>query len=194
LPEIAVNRGTKYTGVRLRVNGYSEVKLNDNRATYNDYNTNGSVLMLTSLMMNGTELRNVYVGGLTFDILAATAPNTSPPNNTPLTPVQGLAKIAGTYSFTVTDSTSAQFPINSVINVIITSGGRVQFIAGGFDIGYGDNTTATRVIGTPGSGIESYQLFSANNLQQIGFSQANGSPKNITFTTLLTGFVLTARR
>jgi hypothetical protein len=193
LPEITVNRGSKYTGVRLRVTGYSEVKFNDNRATYNDYITNGSVLMVTSLMMNGTELRNVYVGGLTFDILAATAASTIPSSG-PLTPVQGLAKLAGTYSFTVNQSTSAQFTTNSVINVTITSAGRVQFSAGGFDIGYGDNTVATRVIGTPGSGNESYQLFSANNMQQISFSQANGSPKDITFTTLTTGFVVSGRR
>jgi hypothetical protein len=189
LPEITVNRGTKYTGVRLRVTGYSEVKLNDNRATYDDFITNGSVLMLTSLMMDGVELRNVYVGGLTFDILAATAPSTGP-----LTPVQGLAKLAGTYSFTVNQSTSAQFPRNSVINVTISSAGRVQFSAGGFDIGFADNTVATRVVGTPGSGSESYQLFSANNMQQISFSQANGSPKDITFTTLTTGFVVSGRR
>lgn len=194
IPEITINGSLKYTGVQLRLKGYSELKVNDSRATSNAFNTTGNILTLTSVLVDGVEYKNVYLAGLSFDVLAGTASTTTTTTPTNLTPVQGLAKLAGTYNFTVNQTTSAQFAQGSSIAVTITSDGRIQFSAAGFNIAYGDNTIATRVIGTPGSGSESYQLFSADNMQQIGMSLANGSPASISFTTLTTGFVVAGRR
>ena len=190
IPALTVDGALGVKNVRLQLAQLGSVAVDDGGVSAYGFQSADNSLLLPEVNVSGQIFRNVRLRGPQFTVLGYELDGTTTPVTT-LTPVQGLAKYAGSWTFKVSYGgatlTGGNLSVGQDLTVSIDSNGRISSNEVGFNIAYGDDVNGSnRTSGTLGGGSESYTLTSSDNIRTIFLEIKNGAPARIRSTSIPT--------